>query len=205
MVRIALVGDAGSGKSAFAAYIRDQYFTEAGTATIGVDIITVNLLVNHPSYDQKATVGIWDTAGQERFGPISASFIRGSQCVLIMFDLSRDRDDSRLEHWRNIVAQAEPNALVVLVGTKTDRDKQHWCDESLRKSYTKDLGAYTTILTSAKTGEGIAEALIRAVDRVLELRLQEEAQMTMISKPNDSIRIVADSRAERLKKKKCCS
>lgn len=65
---------------------------------------------------------IWDTAGQERFRTITSAYYRGSQAILMVFDLTDQQSFNDIcSFWMGEVEQyAEKDAVLVLVGNKSD-------------------------------------------------------------------------------------
>ena len=69
---------------------------------------------------------LWDTAGQERFQSLCTSFYRGSDCCLLVFDLSDIQSYQNLEAWRLSFHHTigEDNQVpIVLVGNKSDKPR----------------------------------------------------------------------------------
>ena len=64
---------------------------------------------------------IWDTAGQERFKNITASYYRGGNGVLVVYDIT-DRDSfENLNSWLiEIEKNANKNVYKLLIGNKCD-------------------------------------------------------------------------------------
>ena len=72
------------GKSSILIRFAENQFSDNYLATIGVDFRFKKLQV-----DQKnIKFQIWDTAGQERFRTITSAYYRGSQAILLVFDLT---------------------------------------------------------------------------------------------------------------------
>ncbi|KAK7688331.1 hypothetical protein QCA50_008703 [Cerrena zonata] len=128
-VKLVVIGASGVGKTS----IRNQYisgrFTTGYRATIGADFITKTL----PHHDKPAvssesvTLQIWDTAGQERFSSLSSAFFRGSDAVILMFDVNQPQTLDALTKWWTEFKERCPvpdeeldKFCVVVVGNKID-------------------------------------------------------------------------------------
>ena len=60
---------------------------------------------------------IWDTAGQESFKSITKIFYKGAHCVVLTYDITRMDTFLNLEQWfQEVMAQSEPEVIVILVG-----------------------------------------------------------------------------------------
>ena len=45
----------------------------------------------------------WDTAGQEKFNSLVPSAIRGSNCAIIVFDISDRKSFEKCNHWLDAI------------------------------------------------------------------------------------------------------
>jgi len=45
------------------------------------------------------TIKVWDTAGQERFHTITKSFFRGSQGILLVYDVTERKSFDAVRSW----------------------------------------------------------------------------------------------------------
>ena len=79
-----IIGNSGVGKSAILVRFVENSFSEHYLATIGVDFRFKTIQVD----GKNVKFQIWDTAGQERFRTITSAYYRGSQGILLVFDLT---------------------------------------------------------------------------------------------------------------------
>lgn len=64
---------------------------------------------------------LWDTAGQERFRTITSSYYRGSQGVIVMFDLTKEDTFKNVIKWlAELERYAAEDVRRILVGNKSD-------------------------------------------------------------------------------------
>ena len=65
---------------------------------------------------------IWDTAGQERFRTITSAYYRGSQGILLVFDITDQVSFNDIcNFWMGEVEMyAEKDAMLFLIGNKSD-------------------------------------------------------------------------------------
>jgi Ras-related protein Rab-8A len=119
--KIIIIGDSGVGKSAIMRQLADEKFDAKAQSTIGVDFCYVNIKT------PPARLQIWDTAGQERFKTITQAYYRGSDAIIIVFDVTRPETFGSVRRW---VSEARERAgattgvpaKYVLVGNKKDLD-----------------------------------------------------------------------------------
>ncbi|XP_077335185.1 ras-related protein rab7-like isoform X2 [Lithobates pipiens] len=73
--------------------------------------------------------GIWDTAGTERFQSLGAALYRGTDCCLLVFDVTSPNSFHALDTWhREFLVQADPSSPdkfpFVVVANKTDLEER---------------------------------------------------------------------------------
>ena len=98
----------------------ENQFIDHYLATIGVDFRFKTLSIDN----KNVKFQIWDTAGQERFRTITSAYYRGSQAIILVFDITDPlsfQDVCRF--WMGEVEMyGEKDALLFLVGNKSDLD-----------------------------------------------------------------------------------
>jgi small GTP-binding protein len=116
-LKVVIVGDSGVGKSNILTRYCSDTFTKDGQATIGVELDNKIFKVNNDFVN----VSIWDTAGQERFKSITTAYYRGSQGIIIVFDLTRFDTFQHVKDWFSEVKKsANSNTQCLLIGNKSD-------------------------------------------------------------------------------------
>jgi small GTP-binding protein len=171
-LKIILLGPAGAGKSQLCnVFTKASPFNQQSTATIGVEFSSVTVTVADGS---TVRCQIWDTAGQERFRSLTTSYYRGTDGVLVVFDLSRPSTFDDLDQWLadlGTACVAMPALLVV--GNKSDLERAVSI-ESARAWAASKGAAYAE--TSAKTGDGVESAFNDLVRTALALRDERAAE-----------------------------
>ncbi|KAL7719557.1 Sphingomyelin phosphodiesterase [Entamoeba marina] len=158
-VKILLIGESGVGKTALLQRYCDNKFTEEIISTIGVDYRSKRIDVK----GQQITLQLWDTAGQERFRNITTSYYRGSQGVLIVYDVNDYESLTKVTYWINELKKEGVDGVVFLVGNKMD-----CCDSGLSKKQEEILKStkLPEYRVSAKTGDGVFELFDQFVDAI---------------------------------------
>ena len=182
LFKILLVGNSGTGKSSIVEQFTEKTFHSGFVSTIGVDFKIMT--IKHKGKIIK--LQIWDTAGQERFRSITASYYRGSNAIMVVYDVT---DPVTLKHgvstWiKEIEKYALENVRLLFVGNKADLTKQYEdkVNETkvLLKGYKKQSPEklMDNIFTSAKTGENIEAAFIKMVNILMEEQTKFDAEKT---------------------------
>ena len=83
------------GKTAFMCRLADKTYSGNNVTTIGIDFKYEMLEVN----GKRIKLQIWDTAGQEQFRSVIATYYRGADGVIVMFDLTSKQSFYNVPKW----------------------------------------------------------------------------------------------------------
>ena len=112
-----------------------------------------------PVEDKIVKLQLWDTAGQERFRTIVSSYYRGTNGVMVVYDVTNAKSFEAVGIWyQEVTRYARANVPVLLVGNKADAGDSN---RQVSTSQGEDLAArlgMTFVETSAKTARGVQEA-----------------------------------------------
>jgi small GTP-binding protein len=119
--KVVIIGDGGVGKTSIRTQYIHQRFAKSYKATIGADFVAKQVQV----HNKLIALQIWDTAGQERFQSLSSAYYRGSDCCVLVYDVTVPKSLHSLASWiRDFIYQGKienPHLfLFVLVGNKCD-------------------------------------------------------------------------------------
>ena len=116
--KVIIIGDSGTGKSSIMLRTCDDTFSESYLPTIGVDF----KIKKYPIRNLK--LQLWDTAGQERFRTITASYYKGSDIIVIVYDITDRQSFSNLEKWyqevKKYASESAAENCLIIVGSKSD-------------------------------------------------------------------------------------
>ncbi|EGZ08015.1 hypothetical protein PHYSODRAFT_526616 [Phytophthora sojae] len=118
-LKLLLLGDSGVGKTSLMRVFSGDEFSESMLATAGVDFKLRHINVA----DEAITLQIWDTAGQERFHRITATYYKGANGIVLVYDVSDRRSFDNVGYWMNNIRQySTPTQMpaMLLVGNKID-------------------------------------------------------------------------------------
>ena len=192
-LKIIVLGSSEVGKTCILNRYFNNEFKDA-LSTIGIDFQTKFFKFE----DKKIRVNYTDTAGQEKFRAISVNYLKGTNGVILVFDITKKESFDLLETWMNDLKENNKiDASKILIGNKSDlADKREVQKEEAEKLAETIKCKYYE--GSAKTGENINEALDE-IARITYLDLKDHVDEE--ESRRDSIELKRDLKE---KKKNCC-
>lgn len=96
-LKVIVIGDSNVGKTCLLEAYNYKSISNASKPTIGAEFLKKKVTLQD---GEVLSLQLWDTAGQERFQSLCTSFYRGSDCCVLVFDLSFAESYDNLEKWR---------------------------------------------------------------------------------------------------------
>jgi small GTP-binding protein len=198
--QLLIIGDSSVGKTSLITRYTNGTFKEEYLATVGLDYHTKIEDINN----QTIQIKLWDTAGQERFKSLTQNLFRNAEGVLLVFDVSKNETFYNLKDWiasikKNIESQNMFIPLVIL-GNKIDLGGREVSTEDAENFANENK--YKYFETSAKTGEGVDNAIRELVSMVISQNnqndYQKQARINSVQIKKDDIEKTNE------KKKGCC-
>ncbi|KAI8822696.1 P-loop containing nucleoside triphosphate hydrolase protein [Fimicolochytrium jonesii] len=149
--KVVIVGSAGCGKSALVQRALTNTYSNHYQQTFGAD-----LSVKTTTEKNKYSLNLWCCGGHERYRALLEQFFVGANAVILCFDMLNTSSFMELPFWYNEYKRNCPDALAVIVGTKSD-------DADAIKVPTQDAlkqakeWSIEFRAVSAKTGMNVAE------------------------------------------------
>ncbi len=148
MQNIVVVGNSGSGKTAFVRRMKHNTYSDSYISTIGKDMEVIE-------YKGKKYI-LHDTAGQERFEIACQSYYKYAHGAIVFYETT---DHSSIEKWVRKLRKEQEDIPIVLVGNKIDECKNY------------HVSMYPTAHISCKTGENVDKVLSLMVPMLKELKV----------------------------------
>ena len=191
-LKIIILGSSEVGKTCILNRYFNNDFKENSLSTIGIDFQTKYFKFE----DRKIKVNYTDTAGQEKFRAISVNYIKGTNGVILVFDITNKESFDLLETWMNELRENNKvDVSKVLIGNKSDLQEKREVTMEEAEKFAESIGC-KYFEGSAKTGDNIFDAL------------DEIARITYFSVKDNEEEISRDSivleKDQREQKKKCC-
>ena len=145
---------------------------------------------------------IWDTAGQERFKNITASYYRGGNGILVVYDITDRESFNNLNSWLiEIEKSANKNVYKILIGNKCDLEEKRAVTYQEGKDFA-DSNGMKFIETSAKTCQQVNEAFETLTQEIIKLNASKDK---VLQEPKKKEKVLLSSNAtDSNKKKNCC-
>ncbi len=150
--KIALVGPFGVGKSSLFRRFIDDAFSEDYKSTLGVQIQKKVIQMDNGT---ALSMILWDTEGHEEISESRSSYLLGSHAFIYVFDLTRIDTYKNINDQIVFLKSNYPNVLLKIIGNKVDTVVLKRVKKSL-----KEHNVNYDCLTSAKTGENVAELFV---------------------------------------------
>ena len=169
-----IIGDTEVGKSSLMLMFTERHFGEAHDMTIGVEFDSRAVKL---SGGESANLEIWDTAGQESYLSITRSYYRGTDCCLLVYDVTRRESFDHLGRWLQEARQnaANPDLVLMLVGNKADLEAKRQISRAEGKAFA-DLHGMLFVELSAKNEKLVESVFVESAERVLNVRRDNPRQ-----------------------------
>ena len=124
-----LIGNSGVGKTSILKFLSTGVFPQEIISTIGVDKKTLDVSVEVEENNKKTKkdfiISLFDTAGQEKFRSIAATYYRGSDGILLLYDITDRNSFESIEMWINSIIESigkkvDSKYVILLIGNKLD-------------------------------------------------------------------------------------
>ena len=173
LFKLLLIGNSSVGKSSLLFRFVENVWDDSFVPTIGVDFKLKTLEVN----GKKVKLQIWDTVGQERFKNITASYYRGGNGVLVVYDITERESFDNLTSWLiEIEKNANKNVYKLLIGNKCDLEDKRKVTYQEGKDFAESNGM-KFIETSAKDNTKVQEAFELLTSEIMKSAVNKDKGM----------------------------
>ena len=199
--QLLIIGDSSVGKTSLITRYTNGTFKEEYLATVGLDYYSKEEVINNKTINIK----LWDTAGQERYKSLTQNYFKNAEGVLLTYDITNSESFDNLKEWiSSIKKNMEGKDIfipVIIIGNKIDMEESRETSKEDAEKFAKENN-YKYFETSAKTGEGVDDAIRELVIQILkqngQIDDQKEARASSVQIKEENL----DKKSE--KKKGCC-
>jgi small GTP-binding protein len=162
-VKIVVLGDINTGKTAFVKKCAHDVFDIRYKSTIGVDFVTLKQV-------EDTKVQFWDIAGQERFRNMLRVYFKEAKCAIICCDVTRESTILACEQWFIALrAMLDDEIPTYIVGLKCDLLK----NDDLEKVKTKVRDLYEKQVNKIVFLSNLKDGQQTLIDQVIKPLIQE--------------------------------
>ncbi|CAN8259893.1 unnamed protein product [Cochlearia groenlandica] len=181
--KILLIGDSSVGKSSLLLSFISTSVLQDLSPTIGVDFKIKQLKVR----GKRVKLTIWDTAGQEKFRTLTSSYFRGSQGIILVYDVTKRETFLNLaDVWAKEIELYSTNhdCVKMLVGNKVDRESERMVSQEEGMALAKELNCLFHEC-SARTRENVTQVFEELALKIMDVpSLLEEGSSSIKRKPD---------------------
>ena len=192
-----LLGNSEVGKTSLIRRYTNGIFKEEYISTIGIDYDSKKEIID----DINVQVKLWDTAGQERFRAITPNNLRNAEGIMLVFDVTNSDSFNGLKDWLESIkthfGEKNISIPIIIVGNKIDLEDKRDVEKDDANKFAQENN-YKYFETSAKTGEGVDNAVRELVRQILANKDSEDS-----GEKNNKIKL-QDNKKDNQKKKGCC-
>lgn len=190
LYKILVVGDAGVGKTSIIKKYVNDTFNEHYRTTVGIDFAMKVLKI---SDNIIARTQFWDIAGQTRFNSVVRAYYKDANGVLLVCDIERTTTLDHVVKWKQDIDDrvtypgTQFPAPTILLVNKVDlvKEGEHSISDQDLNQFCKENNITAWFKTSAKTGEGIDEAVRKLVQAMMNISSPITEENTEIIDLND--------------------
>ena len=146
IIKVILVGDSGTGKTNRITVGAGHKFEEGTLSTTSCSYLQKKIKKNQKEYK----VNLWDTVGQEKYRSLTRIFVKESNIVILVYDITNRVSFESLDYWKKIIEDILGNDITLgVIGNKIDLYLKEEVKEKEGKEYAESIGAQFK-LASAK-------------------------------------------------------
>ena len=165
IIKIILVGNSGVGKTSI---INRYYLNEFSNYMESTT--TMNFIPKEVSIKGRNLIlNIWDTVGQEKYRSCNKLFVKNSNIVIFVYDITTKKSFEDLQYWYDFINNEIGNDLMIgLVGNKFDLVNKEEVSEEKGKEQANKWGAYFALISAKEDKEGINKYFEELIKRYLD-------------------------------------
>ncbi len=192
-VKLSFIGESAVGKTSLINQYIKQKFSSSYILTIGADQVSRIVTLKN---GKKIKLNIWDTAGQERFRSVNAIFLKGSNMIIMVYDITNKESFEEMKNfwYKNINDNTSNNPVIGIAANKSDLYEKEEVNKDEGKKYANDINAIFKE-TSALSFESINLLINDMCEEYWTIHGNEYI-------PKEAIKITEEKKDK--KNKRCC-
>ena len=161
-INIITLGNSSVGKSSLIQRYVDEKFADT-LATIGFNSKYKTKILSN---GEKLKVVFYDTSGQEKYNSLSYNYIKNSNGILLMYDISKKESFLKIKDWlKNIYEHKDEDFPILLLGNKCDLEKEREVTKEEGEQLANEL-KLIFYETSSKEDINIEKAITELIEMI---------------------------------------
>ena len=180
-MKVILLGNSGVGKSNLINTSVGQNFQEDTSVTTTGTFSQKNIKIGDEIY----TLNLWDTAGQEKYESITKIFLKKSEIVIFVYDITDAKSFKDLEKWIKLTEEMIDNDHVCgIIGNKEDLFSREQVKGETAKKYADSKKMQFQLVSAKDNPAGFINFLKELVVEHKGLSKPEKRDTIGLSKEN---------------------
>ena len=171
------IGPYGAGKTCFIRSVLGMSLDRVET-TLGIDFFTTSLSVHNTT----AHITLWDTAGAERYRSLMHSYVRDSDIVFVMYDITDPNAMVSVEHCFRDLESCQPS-VVAVVGTKMDLGRRTHDVHAAIEPWARQPWQIVTGVCSSRQPRTTKEILKRCLHLIVDVPNPQKSKPISVRLP----------------------
>ena len=202
---ILFIGSIAAGKTSLINRIRQRPYQQTQPTTINITPTVIGAIVEHQYY----IVQLVDTAGEEKFGavkPLIQSYYKRADGAMIVYDATDLNSFDSVTNWKSALHEHgkiddDIKFPIILLGNKADVHGKHINGSEMAD----DLNMDGFFKTSAKTGEGITDA-VKMMISLIHFECQHKDHIRSLDQHSQVITLTnQDGHDQHQRQQHCCN
>ena len=162
---------------------------------MGIDYKKKNIVYNNTNI----ILQIWDTAGQEKFQVVTKSFVKGSDGIIYMYDITQKQSFINIKRWLEDTEDYSLRAKKIIVGNKIDMEERREVTEEMKNKLLNEIDI-DLVEISAKKDRNVNEVF----DKLVKIIIGDLTKEDIIKKFGRTMSVSSLNSVDIMKKKKKC-
>ena len=204
-IKVILLGETYVGKTCLINVYYKNKFEDKMDPTLSPLCLRKSIEIN----GLKFYIQIWDTAGEEKFRCINKIFIKDSQIVIFVYDITRKSTFAELPFWVDYVEKfiGKETAIYGIIGNKIDlfdkeeetkplnpKEEFDLVNKQEAEKFANEIGALFCETSAKDNAPGFSEFINKLVENYIREKSIDNLQKEVVH-----------LKSSKKEKKKCCS